>query len=66
MPPFSAAAPPTTWSTVSRLFTFTSNGISSYTIVASVRSAASAQSSPKPSVSRGISAGTPGMLPTLT
>jgi len=44
-PPFGAAAPSTTVSAESRSCTFTSNGMNSYTILASCHSAASAHSS---------------------
>ena len=50
---------------MSTLLTLASKGMNSYTILASVCLAASAQSSPKRSVSCGISHGVPGMLPTL-
>ena len=65
MPPFAAPAPPTTASASSTLLTFTSKGMISYTTFASVCFAASAQSSPKPSVTCEREAGVPGMLPTL-
>ncbi len=65
MPPFGAAAPATTATAVSTLFTFASKGMNSYTTFASVCRAASAQSSPKRSVSCGRPHGVPGMLPTL-